>query len=119
MPRDETLPLELDYFLEAFAAERPGERWWAPEIYRTLGHALLSLPTPDVVEAENCFRRGIAEARQAGALMLELRAATSLAKILMRTGNSQEARRMLAPVVAQFDEEGDGGDLRTAMDISR
>ena len=43
-----------------------GERWWAPEIHRTLGNALLALPIPGEKEAENCFvtllpRRAIPE----------------------------------------------------------
>jgi class 3 adenylate cyclase/predicted ATPase/ABC-type transport system involved in cytochrome c biogenesis ATPase subunit len=92
-----------------------GERWWAPEIHRTLGHALLGFLNPDVAEAENCFRRGVAEAREIGALTLELRAAKSLAEILIGRGDRGGAQQTLATVVAQFSEGFDGGDLRTAM----
>lgn len=90
-----------------------GERWWVPEVYRTLGHALLALPNQDLVEAENCFRRSIDEARHTGALMLELRATTSLAEILR--GGREEAHRMLASVIAQFSEGYNSGDLRAAI----
>jgi predicted ATPase len=75
------------------------ELWWAPEIHRTLGDALLALPVPDEVEAENCFRRAVAEARRAGALMLELRAAVSVAQILARRGDAAAAQRMVDPVL--------------------
>jgi tetratricopeptide (TPR) repeat protein len=92
-----------------------GERWWAPEIHRTLGNVLLALPTPDEAEAESCYVRAIAEARRTGGLMLELRAATSLATMMVRRGDKAEARRRLAPVVSQFNEGFDSVDLRAAQ----
>ena len=91
-----------------------GERWWLPEIYRTLGDALVASSSPDLVEAQNCFLRAIAEARRSGALMLELRAARSLADILIRRGVLAEAQRTLAPIIAQFSEGLDSPDVRVA-----
>jgi len=96
-----------------------GERWWAPEIYRTLGDALLALPNAELAEAENCFRRAVAAAQQTGALMLELRASARLAKIMVRRHDAQEARRILASVLDKFDEGVDGGDLRAALAFLR
>jgi predicted ATPase len=93
-----------------------GERWWAPEIYRMLGHALLALPNPDVVEAEKCFRRSIAEARHTGALMLELRATTSSAQLLIKRGDREEAQQTLASVLGQFTEGFDSRDFQAAME---
>ncbi len=90
-----------------------GERWWAPEIHRTLGDLLLALPNHEA-EAENCYVRAIAEARYTGAVMLELRAATSLATIMVRRGDEAEARLMLAPIFAQFTESLDSVVLRAA-----
>jgi predicted ATPase len=92
-----------------------GERWWAPEIHRTLGDALLALPNPDEAAAESCYVRAIAEARHTGGLMLELRAATSLARTMVRRGDEAEARRMLAPIFTQFNEGLDSVDLRAAQ----
>jgi predicted ATPase len=43
-----------------------GERWWAPEIHRSLGDMLLALPNPDEAGAESCYVRAIAEARHTG-----------------------------------------------------
>lgn len=91
-----------------------GERWWAPEIYRGLGNALLALSPPDEVEAENCFERAAAEARRAGALTLELRAATSLAEIAARRSDGAQARGALAKIVAAFGEGIDSAELRAA-----
>ena len=91
-----------------------GERWWAPELHCTLGHALLALPSPDAAEAQNCFRRAMADARLAGALMLELRAATSLAALLCTRGDGAGVRRALASVYDQFTEGFGTDDLRAA-----
>jgi predicted ATPase len=91
-----------------------GERWWAPELHRILGDALLALTRPDDVEAENCYRRAIDEARRTGALMLELRAATSLASLLARRGDRRQAHDILAPVAARLREGYDSADLRAA-----
>jgi predicted ATPase len=92
-----------------------GERWWAPEIYRTLGDVLVASPTPDEAEAERCYLRAIAEASHTGALMLKLRAATSLAGMMIRRGDEGEARRTVAPILAQFSEGFDSVDLRAAQ----
>jgi class 3 adenylate cyclase/tetratricopeptide (TPR) repeat protein len=92
-----------------------GERWWTPEIHRTLGDVLLALPNPNEAEAESCYGRAIAEARDTGALMLELRAATSLARMMVRHGDEAKARRALAAIFAQFNEGFDSIDLRAAQ----
>jgi class 3 adenylate cyclase/tetratricopeptide (TPR) repeat protein len=91
-----------------------GERWWAPEIHRTLGDVLLALPNHEP-EAESCYVRAIAEARHTGGLMLELRATTCLARMMVRRGDEAEARRTLAPIFAQFSEGFDSVDLRAAQ----
>jgi predicted ATPase len=92
-----------------------GERWWAPEIHRTVGDVLLALPNPDEAKAESHYVRAIAEARHTGGLMLELRAATSLARMMVRRGDEAEARRSLAPIFTQFNEGFDSVDLRAAQ----
>jgi class 3 adenylate cyclase/predicted ATPase len=94
-----------------------GERWWAPEIYRTLGLALMALPVPDKKEAERNFRRAIAEARRNGALMLELRAVTSLAQMSAGTAEAAEVKPMLVSVLGQISEGLDGVDARAARSL--
>jgi class 3 adenylate cyclase/tetratricopeptide (TPR) repeat protein len=91
-----------------------GERWWAPEMHRTHGNALLASSDAKAPEAEACFRRAIAEARRRGTPMLELRAATSLAHLLISLGRDGEAQRALLPVVAQLSEALDGPELCAA-----
>ena len=92
-----------------------GERWWAPEIHRSLGDMLLALPNPDEAGAESCYVRAIAEARHTGGLMLELRAATSLTRMMVRRGDEAEARRTLAAIFTQFNEGFGTVDLRAAQ----
>jgi tetratricopeptide (TPR) repeat protein len=88
-----------------------GERWWAPEIYRTLG---LALSKSDPQEARNNFRRAIAEARRTGALMLELRAATNLVQNSAGTSDAKDAKQTLASVLQQFTEGAESADVQVA-----
>jgi tetratricopeptide (TPR) repeat protein len=104
--------MEVETALAMTAAN--SERWWAPEMYRTQGNALLASSDAKAPEAEACFRRAMAEARRRGAPILELRAATSLAHLLISRGRDGEAQHALLPVVAQLSEALDGPDLRAA-----
>src|SRR5262249_39017493 len=110
-------PAEAVKEAQTALAKVTGERWWAPEIHRTLGDVLVVLPNPDEVEVEKCYLRAIAEARRTGALMLELRAATSLAGMMIRRGSEMEARGTVAPIFAQFSEGFDSVDLRAAQAV--
>jgi predicted ATPase len=66
------------------------------------------------VEAENSFRRAIEIARTQSARMWELRATTSLARLLVSQGHRDEARAMLAEVYGWFTEGFDTADLKDA-----
>lgn len=91
-----------------------GERWWAPEIYRTLG---LALSASDQKEASNNFRRAVAEAQRSGALMLELRATADLVRTSAGSADADDALQMLATVLAQFTEGLESGDVRAARTL--
>ena len=58
----------------------------------------------DEAEAERCFRTAIDIARRQSARLLELRATTSLARLLKRQGKPDEARKMLAEIYNWFTE---------------
>lgn len=85
-----------------------GVQYWDAEIER-LGGVL----TADPREAE--ARLGtIRIARAQGARSLELRASTSLARLLRDAGRDEEARARLSPVYQQLDEGAATADLRDA-----
>src|SRR6266851_3408835 len=105
---------------EALAAvERTGERSSEAELYRLKGELTLRRggtgPSTNVEdEAEKCFRQAIEIARRQEAKSWELRATTSLARLLNKQGKRDEARAMLAEIYGWFTEGFDTADLRDA-----
>jgi predicted ATPase len=95
-------------------AETTGERWYEAEIYRLKGELLLQQSLGNSTEAETCFQQAISTARSQQAKSLELRAATSLARLWQRQGKRQEAHDLLAPVYHWFTEGFDTADLQDA-----
>ena len=95
-------------------ADRMGVGWIGAELYRLQGALLLGLPDPDRPEVEACFRRALGVAREQGAKMWELRAATSLARLWRDQGKRTEARALLAAVYDWFTEGFDTPDLKDA-----
>jgi predicted ATPase len=65
-------------------------------------------------EAEWCFLKAIDIAQKQQAKSLELRAATSLARLWQQQGKSAEAHDLLAPVYNWFTEGFDTKDLQEA-----
>ena len=65
-------------------------------------------------EAQVCFQQAIAIARKQQSNSLELRAATSLARLWQQQGKQTEARELLAPVYNWFTEGFDTKDLQEA-----
>jgi adenylate cyclase len=94
--------------------ERSGEQMFEAELYRVNGELLLMQQLEDLLEAENCFRTAIEVARRQGAKSLELRATSSLARLLARQCRRDEARAMLSDVYNWFTEGFDTADLNEA-----
>jgi predicted ATPase len=88
------------------------ERWWEPEVHRLRG--TLALTTQASQEAEQNFHRALTIARAHQSRSLELRAATSLARLWAQQGKRAEARELLAPVYDWFAEGFDTADLKEA-----
>ncbi len=108
----------LEVLAEALGVlERTNERRREAEIHRLRGELSLSLPGQHGVEAEVCFERALAVARQQSARMWELRAATSLARLWRDQGRRAEARGLLAPIYAWFTEGFDTADLVDAKTL--
>jgi class 3 adenylate cyclase/predicted ATPase len=105
----------LEVITEALdVVQEKGERWWEAEIHRLKGELLLRQDDPNTVEAQFCFERAIEIAHRQSAKWLELRATTSLARLLDKTERRDEARTMLAAICNWFTEGFDTADLKDA-----
>jgi len=82
-------------------AEQTDERWCEPELYRRRGDLLVRIAGKDE-EAEAAYLKAIEVARYQGARALELRAATHLGDLLLRSDRTVDASRLLEPIVASF-----------------
>ncbi len=95
--------------------EETGERRDCAELHRLKGEILLQQDArAHADEAERCFRRALEVSRKQEAKSLELRAATSLARLLRAQGRRDEARALLQPVYDWFTEGFDTQDLEDA-----
>jgi hypothetical protein len=95
-------------------AQEAGEGWLIAELVRLKGERLLE-DAP--AAAEDHFRLALNFARRQGALSWELRAATSLARLLVDRGRSSDAMTVLRPVYGRFTEGFDTADLITARQL--
>jgi len=100
---------------DAFAmVEKTGEGYSEAELYRLKGVLLLECTQPGARASETCFLRAIEIARRRNAKSLELRAATSLARLWQREGKRAEAHQMLNEIYGWFTEGFDTADLKDA-----
>jgi len=96
------------------AADEHENRIHEPEIHRLKGELRLKQDDSNTAEARSCFERAIEIARKQSAKSLELRATTSLARLLGKQGKRDEARAMLAEIYNWFTEGFDTADLKDA-----
>jgi predicted ATPase len=92
-------------------ADENDERFYEAELHRFKGELLLRQDDTNTAEAQSCFERAIEVARKQSAKSWELRATTSLARLLRDTGRRDEARAMLADIYGWFTEGFDTADL--------
>lgn len=90
-----------------------GMHYWDAELERL--HGELVLRRGAAGEAAAAFERALTVARRQRARSLELRAATSLARLRQEQDRRDEARALLEPVYASFSEGGATADLRDAQ----
>jgi adenylate cyclase len=101
----------LDQALED--TSRKGERHYEAETNRVKGDVLLKGKN-DPDGAEECYLISLAVAREQEAKLFELRTATSLARLWLRSGKRDEAWEVLSGVHAWFTEGSEAADLRDA-----
>jgi predicted ATPase/DNA-binding winged helix-turn-helix (wHTH) protein len=96
-------------------ADDKGEAWCRAELLRMKGELTLRQSgIACAIEAEDYFHAATEIAREQGALLWELRAALSLARLRIAQGRRDEARQLLAPVYNRFTEGFDTPDLRAS-----
>jgi class 3 adenylate cyclase/tetratricopeptide (TPR) repeat protein len=84
------------------------------EFYRLKGELTLLKDPRSEAEAERCLRQAIDIARRQAARLFELRATTSIARLLAKQGRREEAHRMLTGIYNWFTEGFDTADLKDA-----
>lgn len=105
----------LEVVEQGFASvEKTGEQIASPYLNHVKGELLLAQNPSDVAKAEQCFRTAIEIARRQSAKSQELRATTSLTRLLAKQGKPDEARAMLAAIYGWFTEGFDSADLKEA-----
>jgi predicted ATPase/DNA-binding winged helix-turn-helix (wHTH) protein len=93
--------------------EQTNERWLFAELLRLKGELMLRNESA-TAKAEDRFREAIDWARRQGALSWELRAATSLARLLRDQRRCAEAIAVIKPVYNRFTEGFGTTDLANA-----
>jgi hypothetical protein len=98
--------------------EHSAAGWLTPELLRVRGELLLLQGAPGAASAaEHHFRQALDCARRQGALSWELRAATSLARLLRDRDRVGEARDLLAPIYERFTEGFGTADLQAGKKL--
>ncbi len=98
--------------IEDALTANPEELSFRPEAYQVRGELRLKQGDRSLAEAD--FREAIALAQKMSAKAWELRATTSLARLLRDTSRHDEARAMLTDIYGWFTEGFDTADLREA-----
>lgn len=93
-------------------SQETGSCFYDAEVHRTRGKLLATLGHRK--EAEGSYLAGIHIAKQQGARMWQLRAATDLAWLWEEKGERRRAIDLLSPLYSQFTEGLDEPDLLTA-----
>jgi len=106
----------LETIDEALAkCEKDEERWWFAELLRIKAEVMLSPEGADAAAgAEANLQDALSWTRRQGALSLELRCATDLARLWHQHGRTAPARDLLAPIYARCTEGFATADLKAA-----
>jgi predicted ATPase len=95
--------------------ETTKEMWYQAEVHRMAGEIAVRSRKPHI--AEEHFERALATARRQEAKLLELRAATSMARPWRDQDKRQRAHDLLAPIYNWFTEGFDTRDLKEAKTL--
>jgi adenylate cyclase len=93
---------------------RTGQRYYEAELHRLKGELLLEQDASNAAQAKESFLTAIEISRKQHAKSWELRATTSLARLLAKQHERDRAREMLAEIYGWFTEGFDTADLKDA-----
>jgi class 3 adenylate cyclase/tetratricopeptide (TPR) repeat protein len=99
------------------ASEQYGEHVHLAETFRMKGELLLETDSSKIEETRRCFEQAIEISRNQSARFWELRATTSLARLLASGGSRHEACERLAEIYNWFTEGFDTRDLKEAKKL--
>jgi len=94
--------------------ESHGMRWYEAEVRRVRAETLLRLNADNLEEAVAALKRSLAISRRQQAKALELRAATSFARLRADQGRETEAKDLLVPILGAFQPGTESLDLKAA-----
>jgi predicted ATPase len=97
--------------------DKTGERYYEAELHRLKGELLLQQSSDNRAEAETCFHQALSIVRSQQAKSLELRAATSLARLWQSQYKREESRELLSEIYHWFTEGHDTADLIDAKTL--
>jgi hypothetical protein len=106
----------LSVLNEAFALPGNEERFWDAELYRLKGDLLL-MDGAAAADVEQCFHHSIAIAKHQKARLLELRAVTSLSRLLATQNKRDQAHSLLSGVLVTLTEGFETIDVREATSL--
>lgn len=94
--------------------EQSGERYWLADLHRLSGQLALRRQDPDWQGAESCFVKAIEIARDQEARLLELRAATDLARLWRNAKPDSDSGALLTPILATIEGGEQTRDVSSA-----
>ena len=107
-------PAWINIYEAIRAVQATKESWYEAEINRVAGEIALLGAEADILKAEAYFAGALTISKDMNAKSLELRAATSMARLLRIQGKQGSARGILSPIYGWFTEGFDTIDLREA-----
>jgi predicted ATPase len=106
--------LEIIENIQPFFEKKLWWKFFESELYRIKGELLLKRESPDLKGAETEFKKALEIACKKQAKSLELRAAISMSRLLIKQGKEREAHKLLSEVYGWFTEGFDTADLKEA-----
>lgn len=94
-----------------------GDHHMDAELHRLLGECLWLSTRANALEAQASFEQALRVSQHQGARALELRAATSLARLLHSQGHADAARQVLDAICPWFTEGLDTPDVQEAQGL--